>query len=77
MSIEKEEFIIKSYTWKEIACLYNPGFKPDTATKRLRQWLAIHPTLIRELEEAGWKKGMKVLTPMQIKVLVGCLGDPP
>ncbi|MCD7977423.1 MAG: DUF4248 domain-containing protein [Tannerellaceae bacterium] len=77
MQKEKEEFIIQSYSWKEIACMYHPGVKPDTATKRLRKWLDIHPTLIQELEKVGWKKGMKVLSPLQIEVLVYHLGGPP
>ncbi len=69
-------FHIRTYGWKELAVLYNPDVLPDSAVRRLRQWVARNPRLSAELEETGWKAGSRLLTPLQVGIIVRHLGEP-
>lgn len=70
------EFQIKSYSWKELSVLYGPGLKPESAGKRLSIWVKINPDLCRELHQNGWQKGKRLLTPLQVEIIVNYLGEP-
>lgn len=71
-----EPFEIRSYGWKELACLYAPDLQPASATKLLHRWIAGNKKLQRALAQAGWRKGMRGLTPRQVGLIVQCLGEP-
>lgn len=66
----------KSYGWQELAMLYCPGISADAATKHLRSWIAINPDLRRDLQQAGWKKGNRLLSPRQVEIMFYYLGEP-
>ncbi len=74
--MEINGFKIKSYGWTELATLYNPEVKPETASKRLRRWVCKNGQLTHELSNQGWHKGTRLLTPMQVQVMVQYLGEP-
>lgn len=74
--MEEEKFKIRSYGWQELALLYGEGLTPESSTKRLSKWVQINPSLTDELERCGWKKGKKILTPIQVQVIVRFLGEP-
>lgn len=69
-------FEIKSYSWKELACLYAPDLQPASATKRLHRWIMFNPKLQKSLVKVGWSKGQRHLTPLQVQILIDFLGEP-
>jgi hypothetical protein len=48
----------------------------ETARKRLRQWVLRNPRIQQALEENGYVKGARLLTPEQVRILVHFLGEP-
>jgi hypothetical protein len=69
-------FPIRIYGWTELALLYNPELKPESAVKRLRRWVDKNHELRAGLKRTGWQKGSKLLTPLQVKTIVEYLGEP-
>ena len=49
---------------------------PASAGKRLSQWVGVNPELKTELQGNGWRKGKKMLTPLQVRTIVQYLGEP-
>lgn len=70
------EFKIRSYGWQELAILYAPNLTPESAGKRLAMWVKQHPHLTEALQQAGWRRGQRVLTPLQVQRVVEYLGEP-
>ena len=70
------DFIIRAYGWQELAIGYAPDLTPESAAKRLSAWVAYNKALVRALEETGWRKGQRVLTPRQVGIIVEYLGEP-
>ena len=71
-----EDFKIRTYGWQELAILYAPDLTPESAGKRLSSWIRFNPKLTHELQESGWKKGHRVLTPLQVRIIIQYLGEP-
>lgn len=73
----KEDFIIRSYSKKELALLYFPDTpNPHTAVNHLMAWLRRCTPLTRELEEMGVQKTAKYFTPRQVRAIARHLGEP-
>lgn len=70
------EFKMKSYGWQELAVLYGADLTPESAGKRLANWVWANPSLSRELQLRGWQKGKRTLTPLQVETIVHFLGEP-
>lgn len=70
------EFPIHSYGWQELTVLYSPLLTPESAAKRLVKWVNLNAALIAALCQAGWRKGARVFTPLQVEVIVRFLGEP-
>ena len=51
LSIEEEEkpFIFKSYTKKELACMYSPSITPRCAIRIFTKWIKMNKELFRLL----------------------------
>ena len=60
----------------ELAMAYAPELSEGAARKRLNQWLSIAPELMARLRNAGFRKGQRVLTPKQVKIIYEHLGEP-
>lgn len=71
-----EDFKIRTYGWQELAILYAPDLTPESAGKRLSSWIRFNPKLTHELQESGWQKGQRVLTPLQVRIIIQYLGEP-
>lgn len=71
-----EDFKIRTYGWQELAILYAPDLTPESAGKRLSSWIRFNPKLTHELQESGLKKGQRVLTPLQVRIIIQYLGEP-
>jgi len=72
----QQTFQIRSYSWQELGLLYSPDIRPEAASKRLRRWVDFAPELTHALQKAGWKKGNRILTTSQVRILVNHLGEP-
>lgn len=68
--------IAKSYSLKELALLYGPDLKPESAGKRFAIWIKSNTSLYLELQRNGWKKGARFFTPLQVETIVNYLGEP-
>ncbi|WP_455640346.1 DUF4248 domain-containing protein [Parabacteroides sp.] len=73
---EEKKFEIRTYGFTELALLYNPTLQPGSAANALRRWINYNPKLIAALEEAGWLKGQRKLTPLQTEQVRRFLGEP-
>mgnify|MGYP000654074990 FL=1 len=71
-----EEFIIRTYTKKELALMYFPESYPRTAVNHLMAWIHLCTPLWNELLDMGYRKTSKVFSPKQVKAIVEYLGEP-
>lgn len=69
-------FHIRSYGWQELAILYAPDLTKESAGKRLSKWIGENRQLQEALIQTGWQKGKRLLTPLQVKVIVEFIGEP-
>ena len=60
----------------ELALLYFPHLKQQSATISLRRWINTNVELKRRLISAGWQDYQKYLTPRQVEVFYAVLGKP-
>lgn len=72
----KDTFQQKTYSWQELAILYAPGLTPHSASIRLTKWVVINQELYERLLRSGWIKGRRILSPMQVGIIVDFLGEP-
>jgi len=68
--MKEKEFEIRPYGFGELACLYFPKCTKKSASRIFSQWIHGNPVLVAKLRQIGWKNRQKILTPMQVKVLV-------
>ena len=64
------------YSFKQLSMRYSPDLQPDSASKQLRRWVMYHPDLKQKLENAGWHKGARRLTPLMVELIYDSLGEP-
>lgn len=74
--MEINEFKIRTYGWQELGMLYGPDLTRQSAGRRLTAWVKKNTALIKDLKDNGWSKGAKILTPVQVEVIVRYLGEP-
>lgn len=72
----KNLFELKTYGWQELAILYAPGLTPHSASLRLTRWIVINKDLYERMIRSGWVKGNRILSPMQVGIIVSFLGEP-
>lgn len=70
------EFRIRTYGFGELAQLYLPNISSKSASARLRAWIERHEALRTQLCVTGFKKGLRTLTPEQVKLVVKFIGEP-
>ena len=70
-----EHFDVRAYGFQELAVLYFPHSTPDAASVQLRKWVR-HPRLLVKLEATGYHAGQKILTPLQVGIIVEHVGEP-
>jgi len=72
-----EEFKIRTYGRTELARLYDPYITPEGAWKKLREWIAHHPTLPERLQQLGYDANkQRIFTPAQVQAIVEVIGEP-
>lgn len=75
MKYEKE-FRVKAYGKSDLAMLYNPHMSVREALRLLMRWIVRNEALCRELEEMGYRKNSKILTPREVEAITRYLGEP-
>lgn len=70
------QFKIRSYGYGELAMLYFPNSTKRSATVQLRRWIVMNKKLKDSLLEIGFRPGQKLLTPLQVIVIIKFLGYP-
>lgn len=60
----------------ELAQLYLPQLSPHSALNRLMEWMNGHPGLMRELKDTGYRTKQRLLTPLQVGIIIKYLGEP-
>lgn len=72
----EKEFIIRSYGYCELALLYFPNSNKRSASTQLGRWMRQNEKLKMQLIELGYKPRKKILTPVQVKLIVELIGEP-
>jgi hypothetical protein len=72
----EENFKIRTYTKVELAGLYNPGMCISGALRTLARWISGNKALVAELSRLEYNHRNRIFTPMQVRVIVGYLGEP-
>ena len=67
---------IRMYGFGEVALMYNPELKKPSALKAFNVWIDRSPGLRRKLENLGFRKGMRSLTPAMVEMIFEALGEP-
>lgn len=71
-----EPFKIQFYTKKELGLMYFPESSPRAASAHLVMWLKRNRQLMEMLLLLGYRPTDKCFTPLQVKAIVDCLGEP-
>lgn len=71
-----EEFVIRTYTKKELALMYFPDSSPRTAVNHLMSWIRRCTQLWESLQTTGYSMTSKAFTPRQVRAIVEQLGEP-
>jgi hypothetical protein len=72
----EEKFRIKSYGYCELAQLYFPNISKKSASAQLRRWIKLSDKALPMLKNLGYKPGTRLLTPVQVKVIIDEFGEP-
>tara|TARA_B110000027_G_scaffold131242_1_gene155209 strand:+ start:924 stop:1139 length:216 start_codon:yes stop_codon:yes gene_type:complete len=65
-----------TYGFGELARLYLPNFKLESASKRLRAWIKKNQKLNELLTHLGYEQSDKVLTPKMVDLILKWIGHP-
>lgn len=69
-------FRLRSYGIQELAQLYFPNNEPTSARKQLKRWIERNESLVGDLEQSGYRKGARIFTPMQVRIIIHYLDAP-
>ena len=72
----EKEFVIRSYSYCELAMLYFPNSTKKSASAQLGRWIRGNEKLKILLNNSGFTAGKKILTPNQVKILIEIIGIP-
>lgn len=67
---------MKCMSKQDLAMLYFPGISPHAATNQLRVWINQCPGLVKALDEAGYRKNMRLLRGRLVEIIFAYLGEP-
>ena len=72
----EDSFKIRSYGFCELAQLYFPNIAKKSASIQLGRWIRMDKKLATELFQAGLKPRQRILTPLQVEIVVKIIGKP-
>ena len=74
--MNEETFKVRAYGFGELAQLYFPNITKKSASAQLRRWITTNTAIIAKLQVLGYKQGNRLLTPLQVEILVDEFGEP-
>lgn len=69
-------FPVRTYAKSELAHLYLPGICLRSALRTFSSWMKRNAELSESLQKYGYRERSKFLTPKQVELIVGFLGEP-
>ncbi|WP_455587452.1 DUF4248 domain-containing protein [Bacteroides sp.] len=69
-------FPIKTYSKRELACLYNPDITPRCAIRTLPRWIRYNKELYDQLLSTGYHARIRTFTPRQVGIIISILDIP-
>ncbi len=72
----EETFKIRAYGYGELAQLYFPNVTKKSASVQLRRWILKNEFLHSKLKGNGFQSCQKILTPLQVAIVIEHLGEP-
>lgn len=76
METEDKQFCFRSYGKGELAALYSPYIRQQSAVDKLNDWMNAFPGLKERLAAIGLQKSSRSYTPAQVRMIVEALGEP-
>ncbi len=73
---KEETFKVRAYGYGELAQLYFPNVSKQSATVQFRRWIVVNEKLKEALNDSGFQKFQKLLTPKQVEIITKFLGEP-
>lgn len=75
---EMELFVVKCYGKSELAQMYFPGLRRETAVQKLKRWIRKCSELSGELnkEEYGYRVQTRTYSAREVRLIVHYLGEP-
>ena len=71
-----ENFTIRAYGLQELGQLYFPFSATASASCQLKRWINLNTALYKEIANAGYHSGQRLLTPRQVSIIAAHLGPP-
>ena len=72
----KDEFPLRTMSFKELAMMYFPHVTTKSASNRLRSWIQHSPELQSALEAAGRFPQQRLMSPRQVELVLEAFGVP-
>lgn len=69
-------WVVRPMSKSELAMAYAPCLTQQGAVNRLMQWIHYNPELVEALDRTGYRKTQKMLTSLQVRIIVSYLGEP-
>lgn len=66
----------KISTFTELSMLYFPELSKRSANKQFKVWINRNEKLKQEMLEAGYKLGIRYITPRLLEIIFNHLGQP-
>ena len=73
---EEKKFIYRCYGKGELAQLYLPNIKQQSAVERFNKWIETAPGLKERLIATGMKPKCRYYTPAQVRLIIEVLQEP-
>lgn len=75
-TMQEDKFVVRAFGFGELAQLYFPSITKKSASAQLRKWIESDNSLRIDLSQAGYRFGVRILTPRQVEAIVKILGAP-
>lgn len=72
----EQSFRIKTYGYAELAQYYMPTVTKKSASVQFRRWILKNKDLQENLKKSGFIPGQRILTPLQVRIIIAHFGEP-
>ena len=73
---KRSQLPYRSYSVGQLAQIYYPYISPKSATRSLSRYIAVDTDLLGKLLAVGYHKGIRILTPAMVALIVQSMGSP-